>query len=52
MEPKTKKWKTERLQSKQADMLRSIGNSPRICGVSPEEERKAAVRRICRKGRF
>ena len=23
-----------------------------ICGVSPEEEKKATLRRICRKGRF
>jgi len=49
-ETKTKKCKTEKVKT---DMLRSNSKSLGNPVVSPEEEKeKAAVGRICRKGRF
>jgi len=52
METTTKKCKTEKkLKSKKTDMLRS-NSKKRIHEVGPEEEGKATVGRICRKGRF
>jgi len=52
-EPRTKKWKTEKLESRKTDMLRSSGKQS---GESVEsvlkKKRKAAVGRTCRKGRF
>jgi len=42
-----------RLKSKKTDMLKSIGQkSGGIRAVSPEEEKKGTVGRICRKGKF
>ena len=50
MEPTTKKWKKEKLKT---DMLRSIGkNSEESAESVLKKKRKAAVGRICRKGRF
>ena len=55
-EPTTKKCKNRKeLKSKKTDTLRSNSrtlNSPGIHVVSPEEERKATVGRICRKEGF
>jgi len=49
MEPTTEKWKKEKVHSKSSELsVDSLG----ICGVSPEEERKAMVGRIRRKWRF
>jgi len=47
------KWKTETLKSKKTDMLRSIGKQfgGSIHSVV-KKKRKAAMGRICRKGRF
>jgi len=41
--------KTKNLKT---DVLRSIGKQPGDRIVSPEEEKKATVGRICRKGSF
>jgi len=53
-EPTTKKWKTEKkLKSNKTDMLRSIGKQSGESVESVlEKKRKAAVGRICSKGRF
>jgi len=52
-DPTTKTWKTEKLESKKTDMLRSVGEQS---GESVEsvlkKKRKAAVGRICRKVKF
>jgi len=52
-ETTTKKWKTEKLNSKKTDMLRSIGKQSAESVESVlAKKRKATVGRICRKGRF
>ena len=52
-ETTTKKCKTEKLQSKNEYMLRSNSRSlENPCSQSRRRKGKAAVRRICRKGRF
>jgi len=51
METTTKKWKTEKLKKAQICLEVTV-NSPGNQVVSPEEEEKATVGRICRKGRF
>jgi len=48
----TKKYKTEKVKSKKMDMLRSNSKQAGESRVSPEEERKATVGRICRKVRY
>jgi len=53
MEPKTRKWKTEKLQNKKTDTLRSIGKQSWESTESVFKKKKQAmVRRIWRKGRF
>ena len=52
-EPTTKKCKKKQKKYKvKTDMLRSEVNSPGNTLISPEEERKATVGRVCRKVRF
>jgi len=52
-EPTTKRWKTVKLKSKKTNMFRSIGKqSGESTESAPKKKMKAAVGRICRKGRF